>query len=155
MKKFLPYIREFLIFIFVAMIFTITIICGDYIQIIIKPHFLSYLLLAFIAFSFVYSYRAIINSGVRAIIDCLFKRKCKTTAIFSEVHPCYASDFSDKFTGESARSSKCEKRYTYVFKEKKNIIQLKSTEIFELVPAQKYHITYGQYSKIILSISDD
>ena len=153
MKKYIPYIREFIIFIFVVTIFSIIITSDNYIQIIIKPHFLSYFILVFFAFSILYLFRQIIINGVMAIIDCLFRTNCETQAIFENVHQGYGSVFSDRFTGESTRSSKCEIRYTYVFKEKKHL-KLKSTKDFTLIPHKKYRIKYGRFSKIILSISE-
>lgn len=152
MKKYIPYIREFIIFLFVVSIFTIIIISGNYIQIIIKPHFLSYLILVSFAFSILYLFRQIIFNGVMATIDCLFRTTCEEQAIFEKVHQGFGSAFSDRFTGESTRSSKCEIRYTYVFKGKK-YLQLKSTQDFALIPNKKYRVKYGRFSKVILSIS--
>lgn len=155
MKKFKPYIREFAIFLFVFIILAIIIVYGGYVQIIIKPHLISYCILAFIVFSIVFSYRHIIVSGISAVIDFLFKKRTEKRAIFIEVHQSYGSIFSDRFTSESSRSSRCETIYIYVFKEKNTVLLLKSNETLNLIPAQKYHITYGKYSKIILSISNN
>ena len=152
MKKYIPYIREFIIFLFVVTIFTIIIISGDYIQIIIKPHFLSYLILVFFAFSILHLFRQIIFDGVMATIDYLFRTTCEEQAIFEKVHQGYGTTFSDRFTGESTRSYKCEIRYTYAFKGKK-YLKLKSTQDFALIPNKKYRIKYGRFSKVILSIS--
>ena len=147
MKKYIPYIREFIIFIFVMAIFSINIISGNYIQIIIKPHFLSYLILVVFAFSILYLFRQIIINGIVATIDCLFKTNCETQAFFEKVRQGYGSVFSDRYTGESTRSSKCEIRYIYVFKEKKLLQNYLNT--FLRLKIKSYRILLKMFIRLI------
>lgn len=155
MKSFKPFIREFLVFLFVAIIVVSIIDCGEYIQVIIKPHLISYLIMLFFLLSIVFAYRHIIRDGVSSIIDCLCKTKCEAKVVFLESRQDYMSAFSDRFTSEGMRTYETKARYIYIFYNKQKKLFLQSHEPFNIVPSKKYLVTYGKYSKVILSIQDN
>ena len=154
MKNYKPFILEFLVFLFVFFAIAVAIACGEYIQIKIKPGFLSYALLIFLLLSILYPYRRLVRNGVAAIVDCLCKTKRETEAELIESAGGFASTFSDKFTDEGTGAARPEPRYWYTFrnKEEKNVLQ--SAALFDVVPRKKYRIAYGKYSKILLSVSE-
>ena len=154
MKKYKPFIGEFLIFLFVFSAIVVVIACGDYIQIKIKPGFLSYALLIFLFLSILYPYRRFVCNGVAATVDCLCKTKCETEAEFIESAGEYASTFADKFTNEGTGATRPEPRYWYTFRNKEEKIVLQSAGLFDVVPCKKYRVTYGKHSKILLSVSE-
>ena len=154
MKKYKPFIGEFLIFLFVFSAIVVVIACGDYIQIKIKPGFLSYALLIFLFLSILYPYRRFVCNGVAATVDCLCKTKCETEAEFIESVEGFASTFSDKFTDEGTGATRPEPRYWYTFRNKEEKIVLQSAGLFDVVPCKKYRIAYGKHSKILLSVSE-
>lgn len=154
MRSYRPFILEFLVFLLVAAVVVCFVAFGGYIQIRVKPHVLSYAVLAVLILSAVFPYRTIIRSGVGPVVDLLCRTRCETTATLTEAVVGFASPFSDRCTAETGRVGESKVRYRYTFCNKNGKMTLQSADLFEVVLQKQYRIVYGRYSKVLLSVSE-
>jgi len=148
MKKFIPFIREGLVLLFILSIFVSFILCSG--SIIITSNYLmvwsAISCLLIIVFYCILPLKRLFLT----LIDLIFKQRKEVKGIITDIIPLQASCFSEKWQKHRIRSTDIEYHIFVEVKNEKILLITRDNDF--LIKNEKLNIQYARFSHIVLDV---
>lgn len=146
-RKYSKYIMEMLIMFGVLFAVFGALISLELLKVEIKLHIYT-ISVAVILLVGIYNYSNVINIGIKAIVDLVFRLKTQRIVCVLQIINYEASTFSDKWSKDYTLIP--EKRFLLFVDSGEGVECLLCSDTCDLKAGERYVCTFGRFSKIIL-----
>ena len=147
MKKFIPFIREGLVLLFVFLVFLSAILCAS--SIIVAENLLFWSAISCLFFALFYCISPL-KQMLLLFVDLVFNQRRVIKGIITDIVPMKASCFSEKWKKYRIRST--DTTYCLLIEVKDEKIPLLARDNALLVKNEKLNIQYGRFSHVVLNV---
>ena len=147
MKKFVPFIREGLVLLFLVLIFASTILYSA--STIITDNRLFWSAIVFLFIFTVYC-TSPLKRLFLVLLDLIFKQKKEMKGTITDIVPLQASCFSEKWQRHRIRRADMDYYLLIEVKGDKTVLLTRDSDF--LIKNKKLNIQYGRFSHIVLNV---
>ncbi len=152
MKKLIPFITEFCVFVLSVAGVVIGLVCGGFFHFSVKPHLVSLAACGIFVVVLGWLFVPQLWRGIGAILDVVFKKYICCTGKVINVLPLEASVFVDQFSEDYTVSRG--HRYCYILKiNGQKMLSVISNEYFLVEPNFECNFMYGKHSRVLIDLT--